>query len=154
MCPQGWQFERSSHKVGRSKGKVPQGWEKGVFERPRSFLFQVSPPPWVLQAYAVRTTGMPPARRRVSSRVFSSRWSSTLRPFLPQPRPRGCCLHKVRFRPPRGRCSLSWTVTGSKSSGRPVACKGATQHNEGSNPKTGRVRDPINKKDLAKRQVS
>ena len=35
------------------------------------------------------------------------------------------------------------------------ACRffGATQLNEGSNSKNGRVRDPFNQKDLAKRQV-
>ena len=143
--PQGWQFERSPYKDGRSKETDP--WEKGVFQRPRRFLLQVSPPPWVRQAYAERTTGTPPPGRRVplsvSPRVGFSRWSSTLRPLV--------CLgaHKVSTRPPRGRCSLSWTALGSKSSGRPVAF----EHNEGPNPKTGRVRDPFNQKDLAKRQV-
>ena len=65
------------------------------------------------------------------------------------------CLwaHKVSTRPPRGRCVLSWTATDSQFSGRPVAFEGATQLNQGSNPKTGRVRDPFNQKDLAKRQV-
>ena len=107
--------------------------------------------------------GTPPTRRRIPSsfspKVGSSSWSCTLRPLLPLPGPEAfaylVCLgaHKVSTRPPRGRCSLSWTATGSKSSGRPVACEGATQLNEGSNPKTGRVRGPINEKDLAKRQI-
>ena len=33
VCPQGWHFERSSHKVERSKGKVPQGWDNVVFQK-------------------------------------------------------------------------------------------------------------------------
>ena len=53
------------HKVGSSKEKNPQGWEKGVFERPRSFLFQV----------------------RVSSWVFCSSWASSLLPLLHLPGP-------------------------------------------------------------------
>ena len=54
--------------------------------------------------------------------------------------------HKVSTMPPRGRCSLSCTLSSSRTDRRLVAFKGSTKHNEGSNPKTGRARDPINKK--------
>ena len=78
--PQAWQFERSSHKDGRSKETDPQGWEKGIFERPRSFLFQV--PLRRFSAHRTQsTTGTPPGRRRYPSnfspKVGSSSWSST-----------------------------------------------------------------------------
>ena len=54
--------------------------------------------------------------------------------------------HRVSSRPRRQRCSLSWTAESAKSSGRPVAFKGATQHNEGANPKTGKANRPFNKR--------
>ena len=63
--------------------------EGEVPERPRSF--PGIPSTGVRPAYAERTTGTPPAGRRVPSsvspRVGSSSWSSTLRPFLPLPGP-------------------------------------------------------------------
>ena len=113
--PQGWQFERSSHKFGRSKDTDPQGWEKGVFERPRSFLFQVLHRRFstqrtqsVRRCAASETEGpLDGPLRHVLFYLF--RGAEAVAYFL--------CLgaHKVRTRPPRGRCSLSWTVTGSKS---------------------------------------
>ena len=67
---------RSTHKDGR----------RSVSENPHSFPV---PSTGVRPAYAVRTTGTPPARRRVpssvSSWVGSSKWSFTLRPLLQVP---------------------------------------------------------------------
>ena len=138
-------------RMGDRKEKDPQGWEKWVFERPRSFLFQVSPPPWVLHAYAVRTTGMPPARQRGSFSTFTSTSTGALRLLFTF-----VCLgaHKVRYRPPRGRCSLSWTVTGSKSSGRPVAFERCNPTQPGLQPEDWKGQRPNQPKDPAKRQVS
>ena len=97
---------------------------------------------------------MPPTRQRVSSRVFRSSWSSSLLPLLPQPEPWGFCSPCV----PRGtqgdyRAALRKVFSSLDSNERKVFRKPVTQHNEGSNPKTGRVRDTINKKDLVKRQL-
>ena len=91
--PQGWQFSddrptrmgdrtRQTHTDGRSKRSTHKDGRKRVSERPRRFFRY--PATGVRPAHAARKAGTPPARRRVlssfSSRVGSSRRSSTLRP--------------------------------------------------------------------------